>query len=175
MPFGPARVISGFASRAGLGPNDRVSPASLSDCCGRSWQLQQSGAAAGHQAGDAQPTYLGDGEAFGLRAVRSKNAWCKPGGGRSLGASETDPLAASFLQTLALLCGEWLEAELPLFLPSAIHPSIRRAMDQATANLSDATQARAISAAAMSERTSDASSRRKPAWAGRHGWGKPVS
>jgi AraC-like DNA-binding protein len=70
-----------------------------------------------------------------------------------LGASETDPLAASFMQTLALLCGEWLEAELPLFLPSAIHPSIRRVMDQATANLSGATQARAISAAAMSERT----------------------
>src|ERR1700761_6990949 len=29
-----------------------------------------------------------------------------------LGASETDPLAASFLHTLALMCGEWLEAEL---------------------------------------------------------------
>lgn len=70
-----------------------------------------------------------------------------------LGASETDALAASFLHTLALLCGQWLEAELPLFLPGAAHPSIRRAMDQATANLAGANQPAAIAAAAMSERS----------------------
>jgi AraC-like DNA-binding protein len=69
------------------------------------------------------------------------------------GASETDPLAASFLRTLALLCGEWLESELPLFLPSATHPAIRRAMDYAVANPGAATQAGAIAAAALSERT----------------------
>jgi AraC-like DNA-binding protein len=70
-----------------------------------------------------------------------------------LGAAEADPLAASFLQTLALLCSEWLETELPLFLPSTKHPAIRRAMDFATAHLAEATQAGAISAAAMSERS----------------------
>lgn len=70
-----------------------------------------------------------------------------------LGASETDPLAASFLKTLALLCGEWLNSELPLFLPSTTHPSIRRAMDYAAADLAGATQPGAIAAAAMSERS----------------------
>jgi AraC-like DNA-binding protein len=69
------------------------------------------------------------------------------------GASQTDPLADSFLQTLALLCGDWLETELPLFLPSAAHPSIRRAMDYAFAGLARATQVGAIAAAAMSERS----------------------
>lgn len=70
-----------------------------------------------------------------------------------LGASETDPLAASFLRTLALLCGEWLESELPLFLPGSRHPSILRAMDYATADLALASLAGAVSAAAMSERS----------------------
>jgi AraC-like DNA-binding protein len=70
-----------------------------------------------------------------------------------LGASETDPLAASFLRTLALMCGEWLEAELPLFLPSAAHPAILRAMDYAAADLAEATQAGAVAAAGMSERS----------------------
>jgi AraC-like DNA-binding protein len=70
-----------------------------------------------------------------------------------LGASESDPLAASFLRTLALLCGEWLDTELPLFLPGAAHPSILRAMDHATAHLATATQADAVAAAAMSERS----------------------
>jgi AraC-like DNA-binding protein len=70
-----------------------------------------------------------------------------------LGASETDPLAASFLHTLALLCGEWLEAELPLYLPGARHPAILRAMDYAAADLAAASQAGAVAAAAMSERS----------------------
>jgi AraC-like DNA-binding protein len=70
-----------------------------------------------------------------------------------LGTSETNPLAASFLQTLALLCGEWLEAELPLYLPSADHPAILRAMDYAVADLAGATQSGAIAAAGMSERS----------------------
>jgi AraC-like DNA-binding protein len=70
-----------------------------------------------------------------------------------LGADETDRLAASFLRTLALLCGEWLEAELPLYLPGAEHPAIVRAMDYAAANLAGATQAGAFAAAAMSERS----------------------
>jgi AraC-like DNA-binding protein len=69
------------------------------------------------------------------------------------GASEANPLAASFLRTLALLCGEWLEAELPLFLPVATHPSILRAMDYAAADLARATHSGAAAAAAMSERS----------------------
>jgi AraC-like DNA-binding protein len=70
-----------------------------------------------------------------------------------LGASETDPVAASFLRTLGLLCVDWLDAELSLFLPGTTHPSIRRAMDYATANLAEATLAGAVSAATMSERS----------------------
>lgn len=70
-----------------------------------------------------------------------------------LGASDADPLAESFLHTLALLCGDWLESELPLFVPSAAHPAIKRAMDYAAADLSTATQAGAVAAAALSERT----------------------
>jgi AraC-like DNA-binding protein len=70
-----------------------------------------------------------------------------------LGASDGDPLADSFLRTLALLCGEWLHRELPLFLPSAAHPSIRRAIDYALADLDAATLTGAVSRAALSERT----------------------
>lgn len=69
------------------------------------------------------------------------------------GESETDPLAASFFRTLALLCGEWLEAELPLFLPGATHPAIIRAMDFAAGDMAAASQAGAAAAAAMSERS----------------------
>jgi len=70
-----------------------------------------------------------------------------------LGAAETDPLAQSFLQTLALLCGDWLEAEIALFLPSTAHPAVKRAMDYATADVAGATQTGAAAAAALSERS----------------------
>lgn len=70
-----------------------------------------------------------------------------------LAAGRGGPLAESFLQTLALLCGEWLESELPLFLPSAAHPAIRRAMDYASGDLAAATQTGAMAAAALSERS----------------------
>jgi AraC-like DNA-binding protein len=70
-----------------------------------------------------------------------------------MGAAEADPLAQSFLHTLALLCGQCLESELPLFLPGTTHDGLRRAMDYAAANLSGADQAGAAAAAAMSERT----------------------
>ncbi|MBB2199563.1 MAG: helix-turn-helix transcriptional regulator [Gluconacetobacter sp.] len=69
------------------------------------------------------------------------------------GASETDPLADSFLRVLAQLCSEWLEQELKLFLPSTTHPSLRRAMDYALADLAGATQTGAIDHAALSERS----------------------
>lgn len=69
------------------------------------------------------------------------------------GAAELDPLARSFLSTLALLCERWLEEELPLFLPRTDHPAIARAMDQALAAPGTACLADAIQAAALSERT----------------------
>ncbi len=69
------------------------------------------------------------------------------------GAAEGDPMAASFFATLALMCGEWLESELPLSLPSARHAGVARAMDYAAADPGRAVLAGALSAAAMSERT----------------------
>lgn len=69
------------------------------------------------------------------------------------GASETDPVATSFFTTLALMCGEWLEDELPFGLPRATHPGIGRAMDGALVDLSAATLAGALAAAHLSERT----------------------
>jgi AraC-like DNA-binding protein len=70
-----------------------------------------------------------------------------------LGASETDAVAASFFGTLGLMCSEWLESELPLSLPSARHPAIRRALDLVVADPGRASLTAALAAAAMSERT----------------------
>ncbi|AHJ67300.1 AraC family transcriptional regulator [Granulibacter bethesdensis] len=70
-----------------------------------------------------------------------------------VGASEQDPLARCFFQSLAMLCGEWLEDELPLFLPGARSTRMTRAMDYALAAPGQATQAGAIAAAALSERS----------------------
>ncbi|WP_232475994.1 AraC family transcriptional regulator [Flavisphingomonas formosensis] len=69
------------------------------------------------------------------------------------GAAEADPLAQSFFATLALLCNEWLESELPLSLPRSDHPGLARAMDYALTDPGGATQAGACHAAAMSERS----------------------
>jgi len=69
------------------------------------------------------------------------------------GAARRSRLATSFFQTLALLCGQWLESELPLSLPSAAHPGLTRAMDYALHDLAAATQAAACQEAGMSERT----------------------
>jgi AraC-like DNA-binding protein len=71
----------------------------------------------------------------------------------SLGAAEVDPVAASFFRTLALMCGEWLETELPFSLPSATHPGLSRAMDYAFVELAAASLKGALKAAGMSERT----------------------
>jgi AraC-like DNA-binding protein len=70
-----------------------------------------------------------------------------------LGASETNPVAASFFRTLGLMCSEWLESELPLSLPSARHPGIKRAMDYVGADPSRASLAAVLEVAALSERT----------------------
>ncbi|MGD9538773.1 MAG: helix-turn-helix transcriptional regulator [Alphaproteobacteria bacterium] len=70
-----------------------------------------------------------------------------------VGAAEADPLAQRFFETLALLCQEWVLAEMPFYLPSSQHPAIVRAMDYAQADLANATQAGALRAAGLSERT----------------------
>lgn len=70
-----------------------------------------------------------------------------------LGASDSDPLAASFFRTLGLMLREWLEMELPLFLPGSADAAIARAMDYAVADPGAATYERAVAAAALSERT----------------------
>ncbi len=70
-----------------------------------------------------------------------------------LGAGEDDPLAVSFFHTLSLLCRDWLQSELPLFLPRADHPAIVRAMDRASADPGAATLATALDAARMAERS----------------------
>jgi AraC-like DNA-binding protein len=69
------------------------------------------------------------------------------------GAAQKNKIAASFFQTLSLLCAQWLESELPLSLPSAAHPGLVRAMDHALHDLDTATQAAACTEAGMSERT----------------------
>lgn len=69
------------------------------------------------------------------------------------GAARKNRTAASFFQTLALLCAQWLESELPLSLPSAAHPGLVRAMDHALGALGGATQAKACAEAGMSERS----------------------
>jgi AraC-like DNA-binding protein len=67
--------------------------------------------------------------------------------------ADRDPVARSFFGTLALMCGEWLESELPLTLPAAAHPGIVRAMDRAAVDPARADLAMAVAAAAMSERS----------------------
>jgi AraC-like DNA-binding protein len=69
------------------------------------------------------------------------------------GTSDHDPLAMSFFATLALMCSEGLAAAPPLWLPRAGHPGLRRAMDYAAANPGAASQAGALAAACLSERT----------------------
>jgi AraC-like DNA-binding protein len=70
-----------------------------------------------------------------------------------LGAADTDPMAVSFFSTLVLLCREWLQQEVPLFLCRSDQPAIMRAMDYATANPATANQAGAVAAAHLSERS----------------------
>jgi AraC-like DNA-binding protein len=69
------------------------------------------------------------------------------------GAAQKSAIATSFFKTLSLLCGQWLESELPLSLPSATHPGLTRAMDHALHALGTTTQASACKDAGMSERT----------------------
>jgi AraC-like DNA-binding protein len=70
-----------------------------------------------------------------------------------LGTANSDPVAASFFSTLALLCREWLQQEVPLFLPRSSAPAIMRAMDYAIADPAVAKLAGATAAAHLSERS----------------------
>jgi AraC-like DNA-binding protein len=70
-----------------------------------------------------------------------------------LGIGEQDLLASSFFRTLGLLCGEWLQAELPLRLPGATSPALTRAMDETLRDLGHVSQSDAVRAAGMSERS----------------------
>lgn len=67
--------------------------------------------------------------------------------------SADDPLARHFFTALALLCAEWLRAPLALELSRSDHPAIARAMDYALAAPARASQAGALAAAHMSERS----------------------
>jgi AraC-like DNA-binding protein len=69
------------------------------------------------------------------------------------GAGRRDPVAARFFRALSLMLGRWLESELPLVLPRAVHPGLARAMDHALGHLRGVTQARVLKEAAMSERS----------------------
>jgi AraC-like DNA-binding protein len=69
------------------------------------------------------------------------------------GAAEDAPIAQSYFRTLALLCAEWLESELPLRLPRSADAAVARAMDHVIAGPGSATLAGAAGAARMSERS----------------------
>jgi AraC-like DNA-binding protein len=62
------------------------------------------------------------------------------------------PLRASFLRTMAGLCGEWIEREADLFLPASEDPRLQRALDL-TARQPDARLPAVCAAAGMSERS----------------------
>jgi AraC-like DNA-binding protein len=64
-----------------------------------------------------------------------------------------DTVGSAYFKTLALLCGEWIEKEAPLSLPSSDDPALRAAMDHTRAQLITATIASASAAANLSERS----------------------
>ena len=73
--------------------------------------------------------------------------WPPPVGGQPV------PLALSYFETFAMMCEEWLQADLRLELPRASHPAVARAMDYALENPAAATLTGAIATARLSERT----------------------
>lgn len=64
-----------------------------------------------------------------------------------------DPTGRAYFTTLGLLCGEWIQREAPLSLPTAADPAIRAAMAFTRAHLAEAGLAAASAAAGLSERT----------------------
>jgi AraC-like DNA-binding protein/mannose-6-phosphate isomerase-like protein (cupin superfamily) len=68
------------------------------------------------------------------------------------GRSPDDPVAASFFETLGLLCGEWIKEEVPFRLPAARSRQIAAAMEFTLEHLDLVTVALAAQAAALSPR-----------------------
>lgn len=64
-----------------------------------------------------------------------------------------DAVGEAYFKTLALLCGEWIETEAPLSLPSSDDPALRAAMEYTRTQLITATIASASTAANLSERS----------------------
>ncbi len=64
-----------------------------------------------------------------------------------------DRVGEAYFQTLALLCGEWIQHEAPLSLPSSDEPAVRAAMEHTRAQLATATIGSASAAAHLSERS----------------------
>jgi AraC-like DNA-binding protein len=63
------------------------------------------------------------------------------------------PMGRSFFETLAHLCGEWLQAETALHLPTARDPQLAAAMRYTQTQLADASFAGACRAAGLSARS----------------------
>jgi len=59
----------------------------------------------------------------------------------------------TFFRTFALLCGEWIENEAPLHLPTTDDSRLKKAMDYTQAHLADARFSLACKAANLSERS----------------------
>lgn len=64
-----------------------------------------------------------------------------------------DATGRIYFQTFARLCGEWIEDEAPLSLPTADEPRLKRAMDYTQAHLADARLGDVCRAANLSERS----------------------
>lgn len=65
----------------------------------------------------------------------------------------SDATADAFFVALALLAQEWIDIDVPLWLPTATDPIVRTAMDHTQAHLADATIESIANAVAVSERT----------------------
>jgi AraC-like DNA-binding protein len=65
----------------------------------------------------------------------------------------SDPLRKSYFRTLALLCRNWLEQDLPFWLPETDDPQLARAIEYTLHNLQTASAEKASTAAAMSSRS----------------------
>ena len=64
-----------------------------------------------------------------------------------------DAAGSAYFTALALLCGEWIEAEAPLSLPTSNDPALSAAMNHARLNMATATIGSASAAANLSERS----------------------
>jgi AraC-like DNA-binding protein len=64
-----------------------------------------------------------------------------------------DATGSAYFKALALLCGEWIEAEAPLSLPTSNDPALNAAMSHARLNMATATIGSASAAANLSERS----------------------